>query len=127
MDESRDSGDLLISRLEKVSRLLDAYYSSDNELGTLKLNDSSIGTYRIRQEIDHYIRGLSDSTDSLVSNIPPNFPISVESLREAKTSNHLYKRRLDSPWWQISAESEISDDELRHICSEADSGSMRIY
>lgn len=44
LDISHDTSVLLLSRLQRVSLLLDSYYSSQSELGMLKLQDLSLGT-----------------------------------------------------------------------------------
>ena len=123
-DDSRgDSGRLLVSRLERVSKLLDTYYSSDSRpLGILHLQDLSLGTHRTRQEADQYITGLSHTTKSFGkdgSTRPPNFPVPLAALREAKRSHNLFKQRLKSPWWHRALDdgSGLLDEELNHICS----------
>lgn len=123
LDESggTKSKALLVSRLEKVSGLLDSYYSPNGPMGALRLHDLSLGTHRIRQEADHYLRGLVDSTVSF-GNEPPNLPVSLNALREAKRSNHSYSQ-IDSPWWHRELQ---SDEELFHIVDEAEGNSLII-
>ncbi|KAJ3227888.1 hypothetical protein HK099_008298 [Clydaea vesicula] len=104
----------LLNRLKLLNSQLESYYDVDQDLGSLKLEDLSIGCHRIRMELDHYVNAVTEATVSIAIS-PKNYPISLANLKKSKQLHYNTKHRLKFPWWSNKSLDSLDDDSLESM------------